>query len=110
LNNGSVPQQTEMKRKALPVHPGAILDRNLARCGVNAAKLAASLMVPVSHVVQIIRGDRSISADMACRLGRFFDNPPRYWLGLQNEYDLALVDRAEIERDVRPAHVDVLEK
>jgi addiction module HigA family antidote len=93
--------------QAVHAHPGAILDRELVRCAINAAKLAASLMVPVTHVTQIIIGNRSISADMACRLGRYFGDPPLYWLGLQHDFDLALVDRHQIDREVSPLMIPI---
>ena len=83
-------------------HPGFILDRKLTEFELTTSKLAAALVVPITYVAQIISGDRSITADMACRLGLFFDVPPLYWLGLQNECDLASIDRDRIAREVRP--------
>ncbi len=67
---------------------------------ISCATLAASLRVPAGHLVQIVNGERSISAEMACRLGRYFRCPPLYWLGLQVDYDLMSVDEEQIEREV----------
>ena len=57
------------------------------------------------RIHQILSGERSINADTAARLGRFFGNPPIEWLQVQIEYDLGCVQWAEIERDVIPMRI-----
>ncbi len=69
--------------------------------------LADSLTLTASgRITDILNGRRSITADTALRLGRYFGNAPRFWLDLQGQYDIALVERErgdEIARTVRPA-------
>jgi plasmid maintenance system antidote protein VapI len=61
---------------------------------------------PRAGVTDILNGRRAISADTAVRLGRYFGNGPQFWLDLQGQYEIAVVERekgAEIARRVRPA-------
>lgn len=88
------------------VHPGRLLRREIAVRGLSANKLALDLGVPSGRVTDILNGRRSITADTAVRLGRYFGNSPQFWLDLQGQYDIALVVRergAEITKRVRPA-------
>ncbi len=83
-----------------PIHPGEILGDELEEIGLSAAELARRIHVPANRVSQIIAGKRSISADTALRLGRWFGTGPRLWLNLQQAYELDLAERdvgAEIE-------------
>ena len=73
---------------------------------MSANRLAIDIGVPSGRVTDIVNGRRSIGADTAVRLGRYFGNEPQFWLGLQSQYDIARVERergAEIARRVRPA-------
>ena len=84
-------------------HPGRLLKRELETRGLSANRLALALSVPSGRVTDILNGHRSITAETAVRLGRYFGNAPRFWLELQNQYDLALIERdrgAEIDRQV----------
>jgi addiction module HigA family antidote len=85
-----------------PPHPGVILQEEMTQAGLGARDLADALKVPASRITQILSGERSISADTASRLERFFGAPAKCWLEDQNEYDLWHVNRSEIERDVNP--------
>lgn len=88
------------------VHPGRLLKRELAARKLSANRLAIDLGVPSGRITDILNGRRSISADTAVRLGRYFGNAPRFWLDLQSQYDLAVIERekgADIARRVRPA-------
>ena len=76
-----------------PIHPGEILADELEELGVSAAELARQLRVPPNRVSQILRGKRMISADTALRLGRWFGTGARFWLNLQQAYDLDLAER-----------------
>jgi addiction module HigA family antidote len=70
---------------------------------VNA--LALALRVPATRIGAIVKGERSVTADSALRLARFFGTSPEFWMNLQAMHDLtkALVERGgAIERDVRP--------
>jgi addiction module HigA family antidote len=85
-------------------HPGRLLRRELAARGLSANRLALDLGVPSGRITDILNGRRAISADTAVRLGRYFGNRPQFWLDLQAQYDIALVERdhgREIARQVR---------
>jgi antitoxin HigA-1 len=88
------------------VHPGRLLKRELVARGLSANRLALDLGVPSGRITDILNGRRSITADTAVRLGRYFGNRAPFWLDLQSQYDIALIERehgAEIARRVRPA-------
>jgi len=83
-----------MAKKLKPVHPGEILLEDfLTPLGVTQYRLAKGLSVPPRRINEIVLGKRSISADTALRLARFFGTSDRFWLNLQASYDL------DIERD-----------
>jgi addiction module HigA family antidote len=87
-------------------HPGRLLRRELRARGLSANRLALDLGVPSGRITDILNERRSISADTAVRLGRYFGNRAHFWLDLQSQYDIAVVERehgAEIEQRVRPA-------
>ena len=75
--------------------------------GVGAVLYTAlDLGVPSGRITDILNGRRSITADTAVRLGRYFGNRAQFWLDLQSQYDIAMIERehgAEIVRRVRPA-------
>lgn len=77
-----------------PIHPGEILLDELEELGISASKLAREIHVPANRVTQIIKGKRTITADTALRLGKWFGTGPKIWLNLQQAYDL---DLAEIQ-------------
>lgn len=94
------------RRKNLPlIHPGEILNEEfLVPLGISQYRLAKDASVPPRRINEIVRGQRSISADTALRLARFFGTTEQFWLNLQSHYDLEreknrLGDR--LERDVR---------
>ena len=77
-----------------PIHPGAILLLEfLEPRGISQHRLARDISVPPRRVNEIVRGSRSITADTALRLARFFGTSDRFWLSLQARYDL------EVEKD-----------
>ena len=71
-----------------PIHPGAFLRDELQALGMSARKFAQHIHVPHNAVTSIMNGQRSVSAQMAVRLGRAFGTTPRYWQNLQAIYDL----------------------
>jgi addiction module HigA family antidote len=88
------------------VHPGRLLKRELASRGLSANRLALDLGVPSGRVTDILNGRRSITADTAVRLGRYFGNSAQFWLDLQSQYDIAVIERdrgPEIAKRVHPA-------
>jgi antitoxin HigA-1 len=87
-------------------HPGRFLKRELGARGLSANRLALDLGVPSGRITDILNGRRSITADTAVRLGRYFGNGAQFWLDLQGQYDIAVVERdhgSEIARQVRPS-------
>jgi addiction module HigA family antidote len=84
-----------MKTKTLaPIHPAEILmEEFLKPLGISQYKLAKDINVPARRVNEIVHGKRSISADTALRLSRYFNLSERFWLNLQARYDL------EMEKD-----------
>lgn len=78
-----------------PIHPGEILMDELDEIEMKPVELAARLGVPNNRIYQILHGQRSITADTALRLGRFFNTGPEFWLNLQKAYELD-VARAQI--------------
>lgn len=87
-------------------HPGRLLKRELTARRLSANRLSLDLGVPSGRITDILNGRRSITADTALRLGRYFGNSAQFWLDLQSQYDIARVERErgrEIVRRVRPA-------
>ncbi len=87
-------------------HPGRLLKRELTSRELSANRLALDIGVPSGRITDILNGRRSITADTAVRLSRYFGNSAQFWLDLQTQYDIAVVERehgVEITRRVRPA-------
>src|SRR6267378_13143 len=87
-------------------HPGRLLKRELSARKLSANRLALDLGVPSGRITDILNARRSITADTAVRLGRYFGNSAQFWLDLQSQYDIAVIVRekgADISRRVRPA-------
>jgi len=87
-------------------HPGRLPKREISARGLSANRLALSLGVPSGRITDIRNGRRSITADTAVRLARFFGNSAQFWLDLQSQYDISVVERdrgAAIARRVQPA-------
>jgi len=70
------------------VHPGEALNEFLEDYGLSQSQLARELRVPVRRINTIVRGERSITADTAVRLARYFGNRADFWLGLQELFDI----------------------
>jgi addiction module HigA family antidote len=87
-------------------HPGEVLaEEFLAPLGLSVNALAMSLRVPATRIGAIVKGERSVTADTALRLARFFGTTPEFWINLQAMHDLSKAKQdsgAQIERDVRP--------
>ena len=93
-------------RRLPPLHPGKILREDLmAPLGLSINKVSRDLRVPVTRMSEIVNGRRSITADTALRLARYFSTTPEFWVNLQSAYDLDVATRAsaeQIKRDVHP--------
>ncbi len=83
-----------MKNKKLPpIHPGEILmEEFLQPMGITQYRLAKDISVPPRRINEIVHGKRSITADTALRLGRFFSMSPQFWLNLQTRFDLEVTE------------------
>jgi antitoxin HigA-1 len=70
------------------IHPGEILNEEfLIPLKISSYKLSKDLEIPQTRISQIIKGKRTITADMALRLSSYFGNSAKFWLGLQDEFD-----------------------
>ncbi len=83
-----------MKNKKLPpIHPGEILiEEFLKPMGISQYRLAKDISVSPRRINEIVHAKRSISADTALRLGRFFGISPQFWLNLQTRFDLEVTE------------------
>jgi antitoxin HigA-1 len=88
------------------VFPGEILREDfMAPLGLSANALARALRVPTNRVTAILNGTRSITADTALRLARYFNTTPQSWLNLQKNYELEMAKRtvgSAIEAEIKP--------
>jgi addiction module HigA family antidote len=77
------------KKKMSPIHPGEILKEEfLEPMGISQYRLAKDINVPPRRINEIVHCSRSISANTALRLGRYFKMSPQFWINLQAHYDL----------------------
>lgn len=96
-----------MARKGMrPVHPGEVLREDyLVPLGMSVHALATALRVPATRLHEIVKERRSITADTALRLARYFGGDAQSWMNLQAMYDLRVAEKhsaATIARDVSP--------
>lgn len=78
-----------------PIHPGEVLADELDALGLSARAFAEKLAVPANRIAAILRGRRAVTADTALRLSHYFGTSAKFWLNLQQSYDLRVT---EIER------------
>lgn len=75
--------------KLANVHPGEILNYEfLEPFKITAYRLSKDLKIPQTRISEIIKGNRRITADTALRLSKYFGNSPKFWLGIQDDYDI----------------------
>lgn len=85
-----------------PIPPGEILLEDFMKpLGVSINALSRSISVPPNRISEIVNGKRSITADTALRLGKYFGTSPEIWLDLQSDYDLRVAQR-NVWPDVAP--------
>lgn len=93
-----------------PLHPGEMLREEFMRpLGISSNALAMALHVPVTRISEIVNERRSITADTALRLARYFGMPADFWMNLQTQFELETAEdelAAAIRREVRPAPRD----
>jgi len=79
----------EIMKRLENIHPGEVLlEEFMKPLDITAYRLSKDLEIPQTRVSEILKGRRRISADTALRLSRYFGNSAKFWLGLQDDYDL----------------------
>jgi len=82
-------EKANIMQKLSNIHPGEVLLHEfLEPMGISAYRLSKDLNIPQTRVSQIIKGNRRITADTALRLSKYFGTSAKFWLGLQNDYDI----------------------
>jgi addiction module HigA family antidote len=91
--------------KLHPIHPGEVLlEEFLKPMGMSQSRLALDISVHPRRINEIVLGKRSITADTALRLARYFGNSPQFWLGLQMDYDLDVAENVlgnRLDREIK---------
>lgn len=94
------------ERLIKPIHPGEILRTEfLEPMNISQYRVAKEIHVPARRINQIIKGKRAITVDTAIRLSLFFGTSSHFWLGLQKDYDLAMVSEdlhRQLKKEVHP--------
>lgn len=92
-------------KKLKNIHPGEILKEEfLTPLEISAYRLSKDIGIPQTRISEIIKGKRGISADTVLRLSKYFGNSAKFWLGLQNDFDL------EEENNKKQALLDSIKK
>ena len=92
--------------KLLPIHPGEILLEDFMKpLELSSYRVAKDIGVPALRISQIVRGQRSITADTAMRLARYFGTSAAIWLRLQARYDLEIAEAKMAKRINREVKV-----
>lgn len=95
-----------MEERLPPVHPGEFLLEDFMKpLGLSQYRLAQDIGVPALRISQIVNGKRSITADTALRLARYFGTSPDVWVRLQARYELEIADQKYGERIHREVKV-----
>jgi addiction module HigA family antidote len=96
------------------IHPGEILlDEFLRPLGITAYKLSKDTDIPQTRISPVIKGKRRITADTALRLASYFGTTAKFWLGLQNDYDIEEEGKGKMEILIRikknaPQHCNIV--
>ena len=91
-------------KKLKNIHPGEILSEEfLIPFNITAYKLAKDIDIPQTRISEIVKGNRRITADTALRFSKYFGNSAKFWLGLQDDFDIeeALFQKAEILNSIK---------
>ena len=77
------------KKKLKNIHPGEVIEEEFLKpLGISRYRLAKDIDVPQTRIAEICKGRRGITADTALRLAKYFGTTPKFWMGLQEDYDL----------------------
>ena len=106
MSKSSTTTKTIATPNRVTSHPGEVLNQEFLKpLGISINALAIALRVPATRIGAIVKGQRSVTADTALRLSRFFDTSPEFWMNLQAMHDLTKtrVENGDaIARDIRP--------
>jgi addiction module HigA family antidote len=92
-------------KKLSPIHPGEILEEEFLKpMGISQYRLAKDISVPPRRINEIVHGKRSITADTALRLGKYFGISAQFWLNLQTRYDLEVTEDLLSDRLDKEVH------
>jgi len=95
-----------MEKKMPPIHPGQILlEEFLQPMGISQYRISKDISVPARRINEIVHGKRSVTADTALRLGKYFSMTAQFWLNLQSRYDLEVAEDALKNRLNKEVHV-----
>src|SRR5258707_15281992 len=76
-------------RKLKNIHPGEVLQEEfLTPLGLSAYRLSKDIGIPQTRISEIVKGNRRVTADTALRLSKYFGNSAKFWLGLQDDFDI----------------------
>jgi addiction module HigA family antidote len=92
-------------KKLKNIHPSEILlEEFLIPLEISAYRLSKEIAIPQTRISEIIKGNRRIKADTALRLSKYFGNSAKFWLGLQNDFDI------EEEKNLKKQALDTIKK
>ena len=92
-------------KKLKNIHPGEILlEEFLIPLEISAYRLSKDIAIPQTRISEIIKGNRRITADTALRLSKYFGNSAKFWLGLQDDFDI------EEEKNLKKQALDTIKK
>ncbi len=87
------------------IHPGEVLlEEFLNPLKLSAYKLSKDLKIPQTRISEIVKGNRRVTADTALRLGQYFGNSAKFWLGLQDDFDI------ETENEIKETELKSIKK
>ena len=106
MSKSSITTKGAATPNRVTTHPGEVLGEEFLKpLGMSVNALAMALRVPATRIGAIVKGERSVTADTALRLARFFGTSPEFWINLQAMHDLTRARQESgvtIERDVHP--------
>ncbi|MEI6265934.1 MAG: HigA family addiction module antitoxin [Sphingobacteriia bacterium] len=92
-------------KKLKNIHPGEILQEEfLIPLEISAYRLSKDIRIPQTRVSEIVKGNRRITADTALRLSKYFGNSAKFWLGIQDDFDI------EEERNEKKAELNAIKQ
>lgn len=95
-------------KKLKNIHPGEILaEEFLIPFSITAYRLAKDIEIPQTRISEIIKGNRRITADTALRFSKYFGNSAKFWLGLQDDFDIEeeMITKGSIHKSIKTLNV-----